>query len=178
MMTVCQYHVGAIGAVRQACINQVRTNLPVGVGYELIAESVQIIPHHRALIDSQTIRRTSGLVRLTLLMQDPNRIWIDTDIKIRSWPDLKENQTYLAGGSCPACFLKFDNRLDPARIQKIIEEFAKTDLMCPHHWLYALPHELIPESCFEHFKLSNCSLCRYSSIIPHLPLQPVIIPPR
>jgi hypothetical protein len=139
-----------------ACINQLRTNLPVCVGYELVTDTVLVIDHHPALVDSQSIRRDSGFVRLTLLRDDPNRLWIDTDVKLISWPEIEEGIPHIFAGSCPAAILYLGGLLKE-RIDKILNEFAKTDLMCIHHWLYALdPHKMIPESCFEHLKLSNC----------------------
>jgi len=150
---VCQYHIGEINAARQACIEQLKANLPYNVKYEMIREPVKIISHRAALKPSETIRRDSCLVRLLLLQENPDRLWIDTDVKINSWPDFIEGKTYLYGGSCPAAIMYLKGAV--TKIQQIIEEFAQTNLMCPHHWLYNLDHIKIPENCFNHLKLSS-----------------------
>jgi hypothetical protein len=155
MITICQWHVGEICQARQACIDQLRANLPENVGYELIRDPVPVMEHHKALEPSQTIRRDSGLVRLTLLMENPDRMWLDTDMKINEWPVIEENKTYIYGGSCPAAALYLKGTpID--KIKQILEEFAKTNLMCLHCLLYGLPGNIrIPVKSFEHLLLKG-----------------------
>jgi hypothetical protein len=150
-MIVVQYHVGEISDKRQACIDQLRASLPATVGYEMIREPIKLIEHSKAMFLSETVRRDSGLARLQLLLENPDRIWIDTDVTVNKWPEFTGTDLY--GGSCPACVMYLKSSID--KVPKILEEFAKRNLLCLHHWLYGLKYSTIPESCFNHLKLGG-----------------------
>ena len=150
MITVCQYHVGEISVRRQACIDQLKANLPLDWGYEMIREPLKLVEHQCAMKPEETIRRDSTLARLQLLAEDPHRLWIDTDIMINSVPEIYEGKTYIYGGSCPACVM-----CGIERIEELIRDFAESHLLCIHHWLYQRNHVFIPETCFTHLKLAG-----------------------
>jgi hypothetical protein len=153
MITVCKYHIGEITTERQACIDQLRSGLPDNVGYELITTKIETMPHRPPLIKEHTVRRDAGLVRLKLLKENPDRMWIDTDVKINYWPDLVEGKTYFGKKCCPSSIMYLKGAVDS--IYNIMTEFAKSWQLCSHRWLIKLPHELISDDAFEHLYLSR-----------------------
>lgn len=61
------------------CIDQVISYKPTEVGYELIR-------HHPFKVDkTNDCRYESDLVRLNLAIENPNMVWLDSDITIKEW---------------------------------------------------------------------------------------------
>jgi hypothetical protein len=153
MIIVCQYHIGEITVERQECIDQLRSNLPGSVGYELITTKLETMPHRAPLLKEHTVRRDAGLVRLKLLKENPDRMWLDTDVKINYWPDLIEGETYLSKKYCPTSIMYLKGAVD--YIDSIMVDFAKSWEHCTHKWIAKIPHEIIPDDAFEHLNLSR-----------------------
>jgi hypothetical protein len=148
-MIVTQYHIGEIPFKRQVCLDQLRESIPKGIEYEFITQPIQV-PEYKG---EKSLRRDSGFARLMLLKENPNRMWIDTDVKCVQWPEIEEGKPHIYAGRCSASvmYLKGCNTIDI-----MISEFLKTTFLCMHWLLYKyVKFNLIPAGCFDHLQLAT-----------------------
>jgi hypothetical protein len=148
-MIVTQYHVGEITPARQECLDQLRLSIPNGIGYEMITQPINI-PDYPG---EHSLRRDSGFARLMLLKENPNRMWIDTDVKCIQWPEIEEGKPFIYQGRCPASvmYLKGCETIDT-----MLSEFLKTTFLCMHYLLFRyVKYTFIPMECFNHLQLAT-----------------------
>lgn len=148
-MIIVQYHIGEIRGERQNCVQQLKASLPENIKYELITKEIKI-PEYKG---KKSIRKDSGFVRLILLKENPDRIWVDTDITCNKWPLIEEGKPHIYGGKCSASimYLKGFNNID-----LLIKEFQKSYYLCMHYLLYKrVKFSLIPADNFNHLQLGS-----------------------
>jgi hypothetical protein len=81
-MKIWQYNTQPIDNLRQSCIDQVKANKPQAVDYELISAPPSIL---LLTLPSIIPSINSNAIRYGLLSLNPNDVWFDTDIRIKSW---------------------------------------------------------------------------------------------
>lgn len=91
-MKIIQAFKKPIPKLYRMCINQVKSVIPDGVGYTLLNE------------DFSRVNESFSFQRriFELLVEDPDRFWIDADMLIPEWFDFdfEPGKPYVYGGSC------------------------------------------------------------------------------
>ena len=78
-MKIIQYHKGDIKPLYKRCMEQIVYNKPKDIGYKLLTD-------HKYIVDkTDDIRYESDLVRLNLAIDNPDMVWIDSDVEIINW---------------------------------------------------------------------------------------------
>jgi hypothetical protein len=143
MVEVVQYFTGVIPEAYKKCMDQLRSKIPSDYAYNLITEGT--------VFD----RKESCLLRLELLKENQNRMWIDCDVMVNEWPNIEDSKPYVYAGNCAATIMY----LPGFDIQGLIDNFKRQQRFrrCCHYLFERYNPELrrIPVECFHHLRLGT-----------------------
>jgi hypothetical protein len=151
-MKVFQYFSGTIPAIVQQCIDQVSANIPAGNEHTLLTT----VPY---VIDTENLRCASNFIRLSLLRDNPNSLWLDCDCQIKSWFTPPSDGKIYCNKSQSVLF---DNG-QTAIINEMLADYNAKTFQHTIGWIKRLTESdkyknhfaLIPDGHFMHFSLST-----------------------
>jgi len=136
----------------QDCMDQVKSNKPIDVQYELIRNHSYKTDH--LLHDC---RYESDLFRLHYAVDNPNMVWLDSDIKIREWFTPKDNKAYFFNvmGFPLECAFYVNGQTE--LFKQLLDLYYSSDRFKHIGWIRSAltsmdnqNWKLIPVDCFEH----------------------------
>jgi len=130
-------------------MDKIKNDKPQNVQYKLITK----FPQNFDLSKFSDIRFASSLFRLQYLRDNPDSIWMDSDIIITKWFDFNPELSYLFKG--PYECVMYISHNDRELVSEIINNFSVFDKRHMSSLLAKYKHrfQIIPEGYFKHLAI-------------------------
>lgn len=156
-MEVVQYFEGKVPNIYQYCIDDVKRNLPFYVSYNFIdkmPEKYKCAPDGYPL----PVRRYTVAQRLELLIENPQRMWVDTDVLVHRWPSFQylPGKPYIFNKTCSVSIIYCNGC--PEIIKDVLGEFNKNKgWLCACKIIEGMKDKFyeFPNGCFQHLQLGK-----------------------
>lgn len=149
---VIQYDDG-LRPIYQKCIAQARSRIPADVEYMLLTTT-------SCKARNADYRAVSDVVRVKLASQQPNLVWLDSDVLIKKWIDftLKPGKVYINDHTASVVIV--NGRTD--LFKRLYELYDLDDTLSYPGWLQDTIHdnfmsdiEFLPRGYFVHIGMSS-----------------------
>ena len=130
-MKIIQYMKGDKEIYKQCMLKGVQERLPLDVEYEVLTED----PYNCELHNDDP-RSPSEEIRVRLAIDNPDMVWLDTDIAIRTWPDMsqKGKPYFIHTGSRMGEFAFYVNGCCDF-FKSLLEDFVQREQIKDNYWL-------------------------------------------